>query len=183
MAINSASRIFLSVAVATALLAAPGAAQQKGKAKDQGKANATQLRGASQDRPELRRRDDDRRVQQRPSDDWLRSSRGQAPPFCRNGQGHPVHGTRWCIDKGYGLYGDSRRNTGNVRQTNRDDRNGDWGRYSSYEDAHAAFHRQHDRQCRERAAQRPLDLEWQLRVRNECRQRHDDWHYRAGRAH
>jgi len=26
---------------------------------------------------------------------------GQGPPFCRNGQGHPVHGQRWCQDKGW----------------------------------------------------------------------------------
>jgi hypothetical protein len=32
---------------------------------------------------------------------------GNGPPFCRNGQGHPVHGRQWCRDKGWGL-GDSR---------------------------------------------------------------------------
>jgi hypothetical protein len=26
---------------------------------------------------------------------------GGGPPFCRNGQGHPVHGRRWCQDKGW----------------------------------------------------------------------------------
>lgn len=30
----------------------------------------------------------------------------QGPPFCRNGQGHPVHGQSWCRDKGFGDYGD-----------------------------------------------------------------------------
>jgi len=29
--------------------------------------------------------------------------RGNAPAFCRSGAGHPVHGRRWCIEKGYGL--------------------------------------------------------------------------------
>ncbi|HEX6307576.1 MAG TPA: hypothetical protein VFZ69_05270 [Longimicrobiales bacterium] len=29
--------------------------------------------------------------------------RRNGPPFCRNGQGHPVHGRQWCRDKGYGL--------------------------------------------------------------------------------
>lgn len=28
------------------------------------------------------------------------------PPFCRSGVGHPVHGRRWCLEKGFGL-GDS----------------------------------------------------------------------------
>lgn len=27
---------------------------------------------------------------------------GNGPPFCRNGQGHPVHGREWCRDKGWG---------------------------------------------------------------------------------
>jgi hypothetical protein len=26
-----------------------------------------------------------------------------APAFCRSGQGHPVHGREWCLDKGFGL--------------------------------------------------------------------------------
>jgi len=29
--------------------------------------------------------------------------RKNAPSFCRNGRGHPVHGRKWCYDKGYGL--------------------------------------------------------------------------------
>lgn len=29
--------------------------------------------------------------------------RHNAPPFCRNGRGHPVHGRAWCREKGYGL--------------------------------------------------------------------------------
>ena len=27
--------------------------------------------------------------------------KGNGPPFCRNGQGHPVHGRQWCRDKGW----------------------------------------------------------------------------------
>jgi len=30
-----------------------------------------------------------------------RAVRKDAPPFCRNRQGHPVHGWRWCIEKGF----------------------------------------------------------------------------------
>ena len=29
--------------------------------------------------------------------------RGNGPPFCRNGQGHPVHGRQWCADEGGGV--------------------------------------------------------------------------------
>lgn len=39
------------------------------------------------------RRDRDRRVQ-------------RGPAFCRSGAGHPVHGRRWCRDKGFGLGSD-----------------------------------------------------------------------------
>jgi hypothetical protein len=31
------------------------------------------------------------------------SPRANAPAFCRSGQGHPVRGREWCIDKGFGL--------------------------------------------------------------------------------
>ena len=27
--------------------------------------------------------------------------KGNGPPFCRNGQGHPVHGMQWCEQKGW----------------------------------------------------------------------------------
>lgn len=36
-----------------------------------------------------------------------RGARG-GPPFCRNGEGHPVHGRRWCVEKGFGLGSDRR---------------------------------------------------------------------------
>lgn len=29
------------------------------------------------------------------------TERGTGPAFCRNGQGHPVHGWRWCEEKGW----------------------------------------------------------------------------------
>lgn len=28
--------------------------------------------------------------------------RGNGPPFCRSGEGHPKHGMKWCYDKGWG---------------------------------------------------------------------------------
>ncbi len=28
-------------------------------------------------------------------------ARGGGPPFCQNGQGHPVHGWSWCVSKGF----------------------------------------------------------------------------------
>lgn len=36
-------------------------------------------------------------------DDYRRGDRnGNGPKFCRNGQGHPVHGMAWCREKGWG---------------------------------------------------------------------------------
>jgi hypothetical protein len=29
------------------------------------------------------------------------AKKGNGPPFCRNGQGHPVHGRAWCQEKGW----------------------------------------------------------------------------------
>ncbi|HEX7119681.1 MAG TPA: hypothetical protein VF212_12880 [Longimicrobiales bacterium] len=38
-------------------------------------------------------------------DDRRRGDRGgRGPKFCRNGEGHPVHGRRWCAEKGFGRY-------------------------------------------------------------------------------
>jgi hypothetical protein len=34
---------------------------------------------------------------------WEQQRRGNGPAFCRNGQGHPVHGRQWCQQKGFGL--------------------------------------------------------------------------------
>ena len=48
--------------------------------------------------------------------------RGNGPPFCRSGAGHPVHGRRWCIEKGWGLGdGEARLRSGRVI-LDRDDR-------------------------------------------------------------
>lgn len=56
------------------------------------------------------RRWEDRRDSDRDSDSDRRYSNGKknGPKFCRNGQGHPVHGREWCrqkgYDTGYGVY-------------------------------------------------------------------------------
>lgn len=56
-------------------------------------------RGDARDR---RARDRDRR-----GPDFQRGSaagaRGGGPPFCRNGEGHPVFGMSWCREKGFGV--------------------------------------------------------------------------------
>jgi hypothetical protein len=63
------------------------------------------------ERTEQQRRSNDRydqRYDRRYDDRYDRSRPGRAsggPVFCRNGSGHPVHGRRWCADKGFGLGG------------------------------------------------------------------------------
>jgi hypothetical protein len=181
MKIAMLSRFSLLAALAALLTVTPVDAQGRGNGKDKDKDRA---------RPELIRRGEDRdRDRDRDDrwdyedwdddDDWDeddRRARAAGPPFCRNGQGHPVHGRRWCVEKGYPVGRDG-------RESDRRDRDGRYDRNGSYDQAHREFHQRHDRQCRMRAAERPLDLQWQIRVRTECKQRHDDWHYRAGRAH
>lgn len=87
-----------------------------------------EVRGRGQDRGgrsgdvrgrERQDRDDDVRTRRRRDDEddgWFedddkyedrRSRRGEktgGPKFCRNGQGHPVHGMAWCREKGFGEY-------------------------------------------------------------------------------
>jgi hypothetical protein len=171
---KSLTRLFLISAVAGSLMATPALAQGKGNSKNQDR------RGA--DRPELIRRGDTWEQQQRRGSG--KQNAQNAPAFCRSGAGHPVHGRRWCEERGWGVYNQGRYDSRNTTRNDRyevNDRNRRGA--TNYETAHAEFHRQHDRQCRARAAERPLDLQYQVRVRNECRQRHEDWHYRAGRAH
>ena len=36
---------------------------------------------------------------------------GNGPAFCRNGQGHPVHGWEWCEQRGWGSRGSTVRGT------------------------------------------------------------------------
>jgi hypothetical protein len=161
----------LSVAALAALIAvAPAEAQKKDKGKDRDQARSADVRNQRGiERPELIRRGDNVRVTPRAQD----RGRGNAPAFCRSGEGHPVHGRQWCRDKGFGLGSNLP-----IYDRRVDDRRIDDRRYRTFEEAHEAFHREHDRQCRLRAAERPLDPAWQLRVRTECRAEHDRWHER-----
>lgn len=173
------SRFTLVAVLAGALLLVPAVADAQGRSNGKRDKDRPELirRDTDRDRRDDRRRDDDRRYDDRRRDDQ------RGPAFCRNGQGHPVHGMRWCRDKGFGNDRWDRRDDRRYDDRRYDDRRYDDGRNGSYERAHQQFHYQHDRQCRMRAAERPLDVQWQLRVRADCRERHDDWHYRAGRRH
>ena len=71
-------------------LAAESSAQ--GRSGTAGQPGAAEARGADwwQPRPYARKGYAPRRAVRR-----------DAPPFCRNRTGHPVHGWRWCVEKGF----------------------------------------------------------------------------------
>lgn len=90
------------------------------KRRGRGEARGRQGRRGDRQRGHTRRGDD--RWEDRQDDDWeerereddrwdddeharrqRHDKRGGGPPFCRNGQGHPVHGRQWCREKGFGL--------------------------------------------------------------------------------
>lgn len=93
----------------------------------------------------IRREQIERERAERYNDRYDRYDRGRpsrargGPPFCRSGRGHPVHGRRWCVDKGFGLGGWSyydrrygydwdRVRWSDVRFRDRDDRGGRYDR-------------------------------------------------------
>ena len=105
----------------------------------------------------------------------------RGPRFCRSGgQGHPVFGMRWCEEKGFG-HGWPRGDLYENRR--RDSRDGDYPVRDSYERTHVEFHRHLDRKYGELAARRPLDVQYQVRLRMEKATEHDRWHERAGVRH
>lgn len=124
MIMHPLARAALLVAAALALalpLDALAQGQGRGKAKGHDKqSRESRVRTPSSDdradRDERRRgrRDRDDRVvlddgrviivDRDRGDQRVRANRrGNAPKFCRTGAGHPVHGRRWCVEKGFGL--------------------------------------------------------------------------------
>ncbi|HSJ25808.1 MAG TPA: hypothetical protein VK929_14120 [Longimicrobiales bacterium] len=85
------------------------AAQQRGAQQraDQQRAErqrAAQQRGAQQRADQQRATERDRRDGGIFGDvRGTQQARGGSPAFCRSGAGHPVHGRRWCTQKGFGL--------------------------------------------------------------------------------
>jgi hypothetical protein len=166
-------QLSLVAALAVALAASPADAQGKGNKNDKNRD-----RGRTE---QVRSRDsDDRRW-----DDDVRLRRRDVPPGWCQGKGNPHNTPENC---GYDRrrddrrYDDRRYDDRRYEDRRYDDRRYD-GRYGSYDEAHRAFHRQHDQVCRERASQRPFDPRWQLQVRTECKTEHDRWHARMGQRH
>lgn len=171
----------LAFALVAALGSVPAEAQGNGK----------KSRGNDRDRYEQRDRDRDRddddddrpRFERRGDDRYSRTSqqRRVPPGWCR-GQGNP-HNTaancRYNNDRSRWERYDSRTRRYETYDTYNRNRTSS----GSYDQAHREFHSSHDRRCRERATQRPLDVRYQVQVRSECKAAHDDFHRRWGTAH
>ncbi|HEX6910793.1 MAG TPA: hypothetical protein VF142_10375 [Longimicrobium sp.] len=175
----------LVLALAAVLGATPADAQGRGKGGDRDRQEQRDVRrdrdDDDDDRPRFeRRRTDDRRSDDRRYDPshGTRQQRRVPPGWCQ-GRGNPHNTPENC-----------RYNSRQGRWERYDSRTGRYETYDtynrsggSYEAAHRDFHDSHDRRCRERAAQRPLDVRWQIQVRSECKAVHDDFHRRWGIAH
>lgn len=178
MAMNSKLTFPVVLGLALALAGAPAAAQ--GKSQAHGKKARVEAVKEKRTRPDLQRRDEER-DRDRSWEDVLLGTDRRDDRYGRNAKGVPPG---WC--KGKGNPHNTPENCGPYSR--RDDRSRTaglddiWGsrndRYGSYEEAHAAMHRDHDRACRARAAERRLDVAWQIRVRAECKNAHDRWHAR-----
>lgn len=176
----------LAAVLAAVLGAAPAEAQGNGKGRDNDRdRDRYEQRDRDRDddddddRPRFeRRRTDDRRYDDRYDS---RTSQRRVPPGWCRGRGNP-HNTaencRYNSQRDRWERYDSR--TGRYETYDTYNRNGNRG---SYDQAHRDFHYSHDRQCRDRAAQRPLDVRWQIQVRSDCKAIHDDFHRRWGIAH
>lgn len=166
--------LLLSLLVALALTSLPSLASAQGRGNG-GRADVENRR--ERDRNDDR---DDDRYDDRYDDD-RDSRRGEGPPFCRNGEGHPVHGWEWCEEKGYGDGYGNRSLGAIIFGDDRNDRNVSGSR--NYDRAHEQFHYELDRRYSDLSSRRPLDLGYQLRIRREKAAEHDRWHQQAGIRH
>lgn len=144
-------------------------------AEAQGRGNSDRDR----DRPTLDRRDDrddrdDDRRYDRYEDIYYESERGngagKVPPGWCQGRGNPHNTVENC---GYGaqsVYGDRNSRMGSASDP-------------SYQRSHEGFHDMLDRKYRDLMAQRPLDIEYQLRLQVQKREEHDRWHRSMGVSH
>lgn len=149
-------RVLLPLALLVGLVGAPASAQGKGKS-NQAKGSAQVQTEA---RPQLERRGAED-VQYGVSG----NGSGKVPPGWCQGQGNPHRTVANC---GYlGVSGS----------------NGGIGGYRTYEEAHAAFHRELDQKYRTLAAQNPLDIRRQLELRAQKSAEHQRWHDAIGRSH
>jgi hypothetical protein len=177
----------LALVVAAALSASPALAQKGGHGHGNGHGRSGEVHGnRSHDRD-----DDDRDDDRYRGSDRYRTSNStrlerRVPPGWCIGRGNPHNTVANCgpgqyrYDRRY----DSRYNGGveydrygnrvnTSGRYNTSDRYGTSGRYGNgtygnNRDSYEAWKRDHDLRCRELSRQRPLDLRYQLQVRNQC---------------
>ena len=171
----------LVLALAAALAATDAQAQGNGK----GQGNRDRDREEQRDR-DRRDRDDDRWDDRRNEPRFERRTERRVPPGWCQGRGNPHNTAANCRYNGrlsqWERY-DDRDRRWETRSTYERGTSGSTYNRGSYDAAHRDFHYSHDRQCRERAAQRPLDLRYQVQVRQECARIHEDFHRRWGTSH
>jgi hypothetical protein len=98
---------------------------------------------------------------------------GKVPPGWCQGVGNPHNTPENC---GYNA------RTSRDRSPYEDDRRYD-ARGGSYEESHRRFHLELDDYYNRLAAQRPLDVAYQLELRLRKRAEHDEWHRQTGISH
>ena len=153
------SRFSLLLALLLMVGVSPVMAQGNGNGR--GKAKKAEVSVATDEqRPQLQRRDDD----------WeATGSRPGVPPWWCIGRGNPHNTVEDC---GY---------SGTRTTPNNRDRT--YGGYRTYDEAHAAFHRALNEKYSALAAERPLDLRYQLELRAQKSAEHNRWHAEMGRRH
>jgi hypothetical protein len=183
----------LALVVAAALSAQPALAQKGGHGHDRGdRGRSGEARGErSRDRDddrgraEDRRRDDsrtwrssnssDRRLERRVPPGWC-TGRGNPHNTVANcGRGDNRYDPRYNGGQTYDRYG-NRTGTGTYDRYGNRTGTGGYDRYGNRtgtynnggRSGYDAWKRDHDQRCRDLSRQRPLDLRYQLQVRNQC---------------
>jgi len=177
----------LALVVAAAFSATPAVAQ-KGHGHGNGNGH-----GRGDAHVERRDREDD----DRDGDHWEnRRDREQQRVVRSRTSTRTVNGTRlqrrvppgWCIGRGNPHNTVENCGAGNNRYDRRYDpryntsgtyRNGQYGSYGNLS-TYSEWKRWHDQQCRDLSRQRPLDLRWQLQVRQQCSAEEREARYRYG---
>src|SRR6186713_1357227 len=96
----------MALALATMMLGTAGSASAQSRGHDagwwpwEGGAQETARTGDKKAQKAARARANDH-DDDHDDDIGQTARRGNGPPFCRNGQGHPVHGQEWCERKGW----------------------------------------------------------------------------------
>lgn len=93
------------------------------------------------------------------------NARGNGPPFCRSGEGHPVHGRRWCAEHGWPLGSEGLWRRGSwedvIFRSPRDRRQGSLSRDDVLETLGQVVFGRVDDHRRRLGASDPLSARWQ----------------------